>query len=1485
MKKIISLLLAIIMVLGMLPLSALAEEISITKPQVAKNRNVYTFDQLKVALESEENLNIKLTANIFYRVAPIKVCGQLHYSSEDRYETVDGEDFVRYFYSANGNPTDFEYEDVQIKAVGKKILDLNGYDITVEDNSNVWFDEDGESYTSGNIDKSLITVTDNASLLIRDGTSNPGTIHYDAYMYTTVSGERKKAYYYDYAVRDIIRVEDAELIVNGGILEAGRSKKQYIMAGALEPRAYQVGLGIYDAIDFLFHGNAYQQIWGSAIKCCEGAEVVINGGKFYGRGEGYIGGSMSDSPEDIYKGLYRQVIQLEDNVYSRDAVIDCQGYSDFNIVINGGEFYAKGGANIFSGKVTQDIDIKVNAGGFYLDKVDYVRCPDMNCDTEEQVEIIVRGTYGSINIKDYYCEDINGRAVFLIPNDINDPMSNIKRYYEFPTDEDPLAMTISPTNSHKRSYLLVNHGSKYVDSTLTYTYCNGRAPFTLTLDYEPYYIETDTMDDYMLRYTWNITGTLSGESVEKTWYTFNSTKTIDPTEIMDIGAIFDGTLTVTCTVEELRQGATGRSMKFSTEPVTIVGTEAPIVKEALPEADITVDVIYPDSGDVTSHDWPVIINVSPTTADLRDAGYNDVKVTRCVLVYTNEDGQIKTVHSFDNSFEIDDLDTHHNTVKLTMHLYDSEETGYTLIEKEFDVIRHVGYSTSNLHDGFGVWNSNKTSFVPFSSSGLTLNSNLVTNVYDPRDPANEFTQSEINWYRQTGYNTSKEEYVYEKVASNSYSYYVTQSGRYCLGVTSRDGVVVYNRPIGVFFDEGAAEFSIKQNGRDDVVVNAKGIETTQSFTAYSSSGNLGGTYKWKIVGGPEGWENTGLKKVYSTSNTTIGFSNFVRSNYDYTRIIPGVYTLQAERYVSDELVAVSNAIEFVIMRKADTCEIHIDGVQAKYDYTLCRIGNTYNFKFAAANGADYPGIKNISWNIETLVGTNVATITNGVFTPLNPGRVRVTATGKNASGTYTDTIVIDVPIETIEIIENDIVEGANWADVLKVPANAPYDIEVYNIYASGDKVIANTYPAVQVNVIPKAGYVFLMLQNEDGINEWETTTNLVEFVLSGNATGRISNKFAYGALPKNGPFGSDPYYITSEPEASFRIDFPFAESSSTTYHETLNIGIDIPNVGDICSDDLAAGFVELADMTLSQSEFLAYASIVKVEAEELDDDPSNDNCVDMYGGEYFEEGQLYRICFTVLPKDRTKDRFANDSTITVNGNTTVIPDYTEKGFQDDIMLSVYYYFYAETIEQYTVSGMVSGVEDDTRVRILLYEDELPEPAYEVIVTGNSEYVIEDVFAAKYTIIAYAEGYDDFSADINVNRDVVYDFSMQPSVPVYVVTFKFDDTPIAWQEVKQGECAEMDPPSLENVAFAGWYTDNGELFDFSTPILSDITLTAKFVSIGDVNADGKINVVDIVRLKKYFANDETIYDELYDVDGDLSITAEDLVALRKMLLAN
>ena len=93
-------------------------------------------------------------------------------------------------------------------------------------------------------------------------------------------------------VRDIVTVY-GELTVNGGILEAGRSKKQYVTDGEYELRDVTTkGSDRYVNGTDTFDGYAYQQTWGSAVTVKSGGKFTTFGGEFYGRGEGYYSESV-----------------------------------------------------------------------------------------------------------------------------------------------------------------------------------------------------------------------------------------------------------------------------------------------------------------------------------------------------------------------------------------------------------------------------------------------------------------------------------------------------------------------------------------------------------------------------------------------------------------------------------------------------------------------------------------------------------------------------------------------------------------------------------------------------------------------------------------------------------------------------------------------------------------------------------------------------------------------------------------------------------------------------------------------------------------------------------------------------------------------------------------------------------------------------------------------------------------------------------------
>lgn len=115
----------------------------------------------------------------------------------------------------------------------------------------------------------------------------------------------------------------------------------------------------------------------------------------------------------------------------------------------------------------------------------------------------------------------------------------------------------------------------------------------------------------------------------------------------------------------------------------------------------------------------------------------------------------------------------------------------------------------------------------------------------------------------------------------------------------------------------------------------------------------------------------------------------------------------------------------------------------------------------------------------------------------------------------------------------------------------------------------------------------------------------------------------------------------------------------------------------------------------------------------------------------------------------------------------------------------------------------------------------------------------------------------------------------------------DNTVLDMVRVTEGSTvSEPDAPVKEGYEFIGWYTDDGDKFDFSTPITEDIALTAKFEPaasnitvncIGDIDytVSGNVVTVDHEVACKVGYLDGTAYKAITAVangDGTYSFTA-------------
>ena len=230
-KRSLCLLMTILLVLSMVPASVFATGVSAQKaarpsdnwnvPEVEKvdesklqTVTVSTFDELKSALKREGDIKVTLEADISKTIKQYVLIGRSFYPKNwPYYEYEERNEKIEFSYNTNyitSMDAEIESPTIQVGA-GQKYLNLNGYDITVYDNS--FTGERGDT-----IKRNLITVGEGATLVLDDQTSDPGSI-----LYTCSTYPKKSA-----VQRDVFRVlKNGKLIVNGGSVEAGSSFKHH----------------------------------------------------------------------------------------------------------------------------------------------------------------------------------------------------------------------------------------------------------------------------------------------------------------------------------------------------------------------------------------------------------------------------------------------------------------------------------------------------------------------------------------------------------------------------------------------------------------------------------------------------------------------------------------------------------------------------------------------------------------------------------------------------------------------------------------------------------------------------------------------------------------------------------------------------------------------------------------------------------------------------------------------------------------------------------------------------------------------------------------------------------------------------------------------------------------------------------------------------------------------------------------------------------
>lgn len=214
------------------------------------------------------------------------------------------------------------------------------------------------------------------------------------------------------------------------------------------------------------------------------------------------------------------------------------------------------------------------------------------------------------------------------------------------------------------------------------------------------------------------------------------------------------------------------------------------------------------------------------------------------------------------------------------------------------------------------------------------------------------------------------------------------------------------------------------------------------------------------------------------------------------------------------------------------------------------------------------------------------------------------------------------------------------------------------------------------------------------------------------------------------------------------------------------------------------------------------------------------------GPEYFYEtdtftvGRSYTAIFDVNADDGYEFSNTKYDGITaiakVNGNAAEIV-YRSDG--SNTRVRVQYTFVCEEAHTVTVSGLVRSADSPAvTTYVRLYRSGYPEPEFEKAIAGT---------AAKYSFSGVRTG----------------SYTLQ-------------------------------------VAKEGYVTENRTVIVNDSDVTENFVLTKKTVLWGDANGDGDVTAVDIVRLKKYLANNGIEINENADANGDGKVDSLDVVRLKK-----
>ena len=181
------------------------------------------------------------------------------------------------------------------------------------------------------------------------------------------------------------------------------------------------------------------------------------------------------------------------------------------------------------------------------------------------------------------------------------------------------------------------------------------------------------------------------------------------------------------------------------------------------------------------------------------------------------------------------------------------------------------------------------------------------------------------------------------------------------------------------------------------------------------------------------------------------FSDFIK-NANLKSIPVGTYAVQAFVYKDGSYLSASNII-YVDVRRDESFVDITDAYGKVLSETTMEgpASGTMQLNCVPGNGGSNPVLKSVTWKVESLVGTNVATIDhNGLLTINKPGQIKVTATVTQENGemitlkSNTQYVIINIPITEVEVTLGTPALGGDPASIASVSADAPYQV-VYHV--------------------------------------------------------------------------------------------------------------------------------------------------------------------------------------------------------------------------------------------------------------------------------------------------------------------------------------------------------------------------------------------------------------------------------------------------------